>query len=182
MKKIITILFVGIMVLSLVACGEKATFNEEAPVPADNVGIANPWSEVETPNEAAQSAGVEQLIVPENGTETSSGRVDFSSFHYMEGIAEANGYIGTADFVVRKGLKQEGENISGDYTEYVYSWTQDVDGILVSCSGNEEGKTMNAIWDTDNYSYSMIVRGQGDISDTYGIDADAVSALVTAIK
>ena len=182
MKKIITILVAGVMVFSLAACGETNIVEEEAPVPAEDVGIANPWSEVSTPTEAAQGAGVEDLVLLENGTETSGGRVDFDSYQYMEGIAQANGYIGVADLTVRKGLKKEGENISGDYTEYAYGWTQDVDGIQVSCSGNEEGKVMNAVWDTDNYSYSMIVRGQGDIFDTYGIDAEAVSALVIAIQ
>ena len=83
---------------------------------------------------------------------------------------------------MRKGLKQDGEDVSGDYTEYAFAWMQEVDGWEVSCFGNEEGRTMKAIWISDNFSYSIMVRGQGDIYDTYGLDEEAIGALVAAIQ
>ncbi|MBQ7668589.1 MAG: hypothetical protein IJS47_04625 [Clostridia bacterium] len=46
MKKFITILVSGIIVILLVACGKKAQVDNEAPVPADDIGIVNPWTEV----------------------------------------------------------------------------------------------------------------------------------------
>ena len=41
---------------------------------------------------------------------------------------------------------------------------------------------MKAIWISDNFSYSIMVRGQGDIYDTYGLDEEAIGALVAAIQ
>ena len=41
---------------------------------------------------------------------------------------------------------------------------------------------MKAVWVTDNFSYSIMVRGQGDEYETYGIEADALEALAGAIE
>ena len=153
--------------------------SEETPA---DIGMANPWAEADTPDEAAEGAGVGYFMVPEEDMETSGGPVNWYGFQYMEGIAEADGAIGAAELTVRKGLKQDTEDVSGDYTAYAFEWTQEVDGWEVSCFGNEEGRTMKAIWLSDNFSYSVMVRGQGDMYDTYGVDEDAISALVTAIQ
>lgn len=41
---------------------------------------------------------------------------------------------------------------------------------------------MKAIWLSDNFSYSILVRGQGDLSSTYGLDSDAINVFVNAIQ
>ena len=199
------LLLAAVMVLALAACGSgsaapasSAASAVEAPASAassENAasepsaeesntgnGLANPWTDVETAEEAAEGAGVGYFQVMENGTETSGGQVSFSAFRFMEGLAEAVGGIGSAELTVRKGLKQDSTDVSGDYTEYACSWTQDVDVWQVTCYGNEDGKAMKAIWTSDNFSYSIMVRGQGDFYETYGVDADAVEALVLAIQ
>ena len=178
MKKLMMIALAAAMALTLAACGSGGS----EPEAEETEGMANPWTEVETPEEAAEGAGVGYFQVPEEGTETSGGPVGWDVFQFMEGIAEADGWIGTADLTVRKGLNQDSEDVSGDYTEYAYDWTQEVDGWQVSCFGNEDGKAMKAIWISDNFSYSIMVRGQGDIHDTYGVDAEAIDTLVSAIQ
>ena len=175
MKRILVLLLAAALLFSLAACGEK---KEED----SGEGSINPWSEAESAEKAADGAGVGYFMVPENGTETSGGPVDILGFRYMKGIAEADGAIGTAEMTIRKGLKQDTEDVSGDYTAYPYAWTQEVDGWEVYCLGNEDGRTMKAIWLSDNFSYSIVIRGQGDLAETYGIDADAVAALVSAIQ
>ena len=183
MKKIIAIALVAVMVFSLAACGGKK--ETEAPQTdaqtEENVGIANPWTEAKTAEEAAEGAGVGNFNVPEDKTETKAGEIVWSAFRYMEGIAEAEGLIGSAELTVRKGLK-EYEDVSGDYTEYAHEWTQELGDLKINCFGNEEGKTMKAVWVTDNFSYSIMVRGQGDEYDTYGIEADALEVLAGAIE
>ncbi len=52
----------------------------------------------------------------------------------------------------------------------------------VRCFGNEEGKTMKAIWLSDNFSYSIFVRGQGDIYDTYGLDLETTLEVASAVQ
>ena len=169
MKKSVFVLASVIMLLVLVVCG-AGTAEEEVSAA---VGLANPWTEAATAEEAADGAGVGYFLVPEENMETTGGQVNWFCFQYMEHIAE---------LTVRKGLKQDGEDVSGDYTEYAFAWMQEADGRDVSCFGNEEGRTMKAIWISDNFSYSIMVRGQGDIYDTYGLDEEAIGALVAAIQ
>lgn len=149
---------------------------------AEAIGMANPWIDAETPDEAAEGAGVGYFMVPEENMETAVGPVNWYGFQYMEGIAEADGAIGVAELTVRKGLKQDTEDVSGDYTEYAFEWTAEVDGWQVTCFGNEEGKTMKAVWLSDNFSYSIMVRGQGDTYDTYGLNEEIIDALVKEIQ
>ncbi len=157
-----------------------AGFPEAVPEPV--VGMANPWTDTEDVNKAADGAEVGYFMVPENGTEVTGGRIDWYGFRFMTHLAEADGAVGAAELTVRKGLKQESEDVSGDYTEYAYTWTQEADGWDVTCYGNEEGRMMKAVWLSDNFSYSITVRGQGDLYDTYGLGAEDVVALVTAIQ
>ena len=162
---------------------DVASEMQESPdASPETIGMANPWTKAETADEAAQGAGVGYFMVPEENMETTGGPVNWSGFQYMENIAEADGWVGTAELTVRKGLKQDTEDVSGDYTEYAFAWMQEVDGWQVSCFGNEEGRTMKAIWVSDNFSYSIMIRGQGDIYDTYGVDTEAIAALVAAIQ
>lgn len=178
---------VGDSVFARVSLGREALYmpveDEDSPEEASEaVGMANPWVQADTPDEAAQAAGVGYFLVPEENAETANGPVNWYGFKYMKGIAEADGAIGAAELTVRKGLKQDTKDVSGDYTEYAFAWTQVADDWEVSCFGNEEGKMMKAIWLSDNFSYSIMVRGQGDAYDTYGIDAASVDALVAAIQ
>ena len=151
---------------------------EEEPV----IGMPNPWADAATAEEAAEGAGVGYFLVPEGGTEIVGGRIDFGAFRYMNGLAEADGWVGAAELTVRKGLKQDSADVSGDYTDYAYTWTVEADGWEVTCFGNEEGRMMKAIWLSDNFSYSITVRGQGDYYLSYGLGAEDVVALVTAIQ
>ena len=131
---------------------------------------------------AAQKAVVGYSMLPEKGTETACGVISWSGYRYMEHLAQADGAIGAAELTVRKGLKQDSKDVSGDYTEYKHKWTQEIDYWTVNCFGNEEGRCMKAIWLSDNFSYSIVVRGQGDLRETYGVDAETLNALVNAIQ
>ena len=151
---------------------------EEEPV----IGMPNPWADAESAEKAADGAGVGYFLVPEGGTEVVGGRIDFGAFRYMNGLAEAEGWVGAAELTIRKGLKQDSTDVSGDFTDYAYTWTVEADGWEVTCFGNEEGRMMKAIWLSDNFSYSIVVRGQGDYYMMYGLGAEDVVALVTAVQ
>ena len=153
-----------------------------------STALANPWTDVKTAAEAAEGAGVGTFDLPENGTEIDGGRIDFTAFRYMDLLAEADGYAGAAELVVRKGVNRpdhevayDTADVSGDYTAYAHEWDMEAAGWQVKCFGNEKGRTMKAIWQSDNFSYSLMVRGQGDIHDTYGLVADDIAALVGSI-
>ncbi len=179
MKKILIIATAILLVFALAACAAKKAEPEES---SENTNVANPWTDVETAEEAADGAGVGYFMVPEENTETGGGIVNVTGFRDMKELAQADGYIGTAELTIRKGLKQNSKDVSGDYTEYKYEWEADLDGMPVRCFGNEEGKTMKAIWLSDNFSYSIFVRGQGDIYDTYGLDLETTLEVASAVQ
>ena len=175
MKKILIVMLAAAALIAAVSCGSNKNGSEEA-------GMANPWKDAATPDEAAEGAGVGYFIIPENGAELAGGLVSWSGYKYMTGVAEADGTVGSAELTVRKGLKQDTEDVSGDYTDYAFTWKEEADGWQFTCFGNEEGKMMKCIWLSDNFSYSILVRGQGDMYETYGLGAEDVTALVTAVQ
>ena len=183
MKKIIAILIAMVTVLALAACAaEKPAEQESETEEEENVGMANPWTEAGSAAAAAEGAGVGEFVLPEEGTETAIGPVNFWAFRSMAGLAEAEGGVGAAELTVRKGLTAKiGEDVSGDYTEYAETWTADVDGQEVTCKGNVEDQAMDVLWSAGDYSYCIYVRGQGDDDATFGLGGDDVAALVAAI-
>ena len=193
MKRTIAIAAALTMALTLPACASNSqdAAKTDASETGEATNIANPWNSVETAQEAAAGAGVGYFEVPADDTQSSIGPINWYGYQYMEYLAEADGAIGAAELTVRKGINAErapedvsydGNDVSGDYTEYAYTWDMDVDDWKVTCFGNEDGKTMKAIWQSDNFSYSIMVRGQGDTSDTFGLGAEDTAALVKAVQ
>ena len=75
---------------------------------------------------------------------------------------------------------EEGD-ISGDYTEYANTWTQDVNGIEVTCFGNREGDAAKSIWTVDNMYFSIVAEGLGGDQD-FGLNAERLTAMVSSIQ
>ena len=147
------------------------------------VGIPNPWDTAKSSEEAAKGAGIDSFTVPES-TEISLGKVDVAEYRYMDTIAEADVEFPAVEMTIRKGTPEyeiaEGD-ISGDYGEYKYDWTVDVDGQEVTCFGNREGEATKTIWTAGEYNYSITAVGLGG-DDDYGLPEDDVKALVSGIK
>ena len=193
MKKTIAIAVALTMALALPACklnSQESTQTDSAET-SEAATIANPWTKADTAQEAAEGAGVGYFEVPADNTQSSIGPINWYGYQYMDYLAEADGAVGAAELTVRKGINAErapegvsydGNDVSGDYTNYAYTWDMDVDDWKVTCFGNEDGKTMKAIWKSDNFSYSIIVRGQGDLHDTFGLGEEDTAAIVRAVQ
>ena len=194
MKRRIAIILTAAMLLSLASCGNTGNETQAAQETAaaasqeaasdtepseSSVSIPNPWTVAADATEAAAGAGVGYFVVPSEGTDTDAGQVSWDSFRYMDRLAEANGSLGAAELTIRKGLNEDTDDVSGDYTEYAYHWQLEADGWLTECSGNVEGQAMLITWVSDNFAYSIMIRGQGDDADTYGIDENMVDFLVS---
>ena len=169
--------------------GEDMVFAWIPTTGDSSLSMPNPWTESDSAEAAAEGAGVGYFKLPEAGMETGGGPIGWDNYRYMELLAEANGYIGAAELTVRKGvnrpdheLSYDTTDVSGDYNAYAHAWTIEAKEWQVRCFGNEEGRTMKAIWSSDNFSYCILVRGQGDIRDVYGLSADDITALVDAIE
>ena len=197
-KLIIASMAACALVVALAGCGSQQAQKEEAAssaapeaaaetsAPAEEaetstmVGMPNPWSDVATAEEAAAGAGLDGFSAAE-GVEISLGKVEKVTYRCMEGIAEADVEFPAVSMTIRKGINPGGIDISGDYNEYAHTWTQDVDGIELTCAGNREGDSTKTLWTVDGVEYSIDVLGLGGDTD-YGLSAEDLALLVPAIK
>ena len=147
-------------------------------------GMANPWSDVDSAEAAAEGAGIDGFTVPE-GLEISLGPVTVEQYRCMEGLAEARVPVAAVEMTIRKGTASAADvgegDISGDYNEYQHNWTTTVGDVEVKCFGNREGEATKSVWASGDYLYSITAYGAGG-DDDFGLSADDLSALVAAIK
>ena len=188
-KKLLLILTAMAVLLAFAGCGKK----EETAAPAEeteaaeegteeaeaNVGMANPWTDYATGEEAAQAAGIEPLEIPE--AEIFLGPVVPTAFRSMESLVECDVEFPASMLTIRKGAGFEDGDCSGDYNTYANEWTVDVNGIEVKCYGNDEGRSTKTIWTSGDYAYSISALGLGG-DENFGIDEEAVTTLVGGIK
>ena len=150
----------------------------------EEVGMINPWSDVDSAEAAAEGAGLDLFMVPDGMAEISLGEVKVDQYRCMKGMAEAKIEFPAVSMTIRKGDKSgemaEGD-ISGDYGEYKYDWTQNIKGLEVKCFGNREGDATKTIWSVDDMDYSITVQGLGGDED-YGLSPDDLNSLINGIQ
>lgn len=194
---VLALLTAVLMVFALAGCGKSEPAQEEQPAEAPaaeepaaeepTANMANPWTDVKTAEEAAEGAGVGTFECA--GIETSLGTTEPEVYRWMKGIAEAQIPIAAVDMTIRKGTEDaavyEAENgmgdISGDYSDYKYTWTQNVGDVAVQCKGNRKGESTNTTWKAGDYYYSITAFGAGG-DDDFGLSKKDVKALVGSIK
>jgi len=193
MKKrtVLTMLLAAVMLGTLLAgCGSKkeepaaaeepAAEEEQTEETGESTQLANPWSDVASAEEAAKGAGLDSFVIPDDPA-LDLGELFNTTYRCMEGIAEATLEFPASALTVRKGTAAEDGDISGDYTEYKNTWTQDVDGIEVTCWGNREGDATKSIWSVDGVYYSIIAEGLGGDED-FGLNAERLAAMVSTVR
>ena len=145
----------------------------------ENTGLANPWTDVGSSEEAAKGAGIDSFVIAEDPV-IDLGENFERTYRCMDGIAEARLEYPASALTVRKGTNAEDGDISGDYTEYAETWTQDVDGIEVTCFGTWEGDASKSIWNVDGMYYSIVAEGLGG-DDDFGLNAERLTEMVRCI-
>ena len=177
-KLVILLTFVLIFVLSLTACGKSEAEPEE-----ENQQVANPWTECETADEAAEGANVESFNVED--IEISLSPAGPYTYRYMKGMAEAEFPAAAVEMTVRKADSSQVDfgdsDCSGDYNEYKYNWTYDIDGMEVWCYGNRKGEATKTAWNGEKYSFAVLAYGAGG-DDDYGLPEEDVKAIVKTLK
>ena len=159
---------------------ESTEAESTAAAAEENTGLANPWSDVGSAEEAAKGAGIDSFVIAEDpGLDL--GELFERTYRCMDGIAEARLEYPASALTVRKGTIAEEGDISGDYTEYANTWTQDVNGIEVTCFGNREGDAAKSIWTVDNMYFSIVAEGLGGDQD-FGLNAERLTAMVSSIQ
>ena len=160
MKKGIALLLALILALSLAACGSSAKTPEESAAPvevpeesAEVVGMANPWTEYASLEEAEAAAGFK---FPQPKWDVA---YDSVTYRVMDGIieiiyAQDDGQVMT----LRKGADET--DISGDYNDY--DFTSDFSGAIsgkIQGMTNEQGEQLckTATWVSDGHFYVIFV-------------------------
>ena len=159
---------------------ESTEAESTAAAAEENTGLANPWSDVGSAEEAAKGAGIDSFVIAED-PDLDLGQLFERTYRCMDGIAEARLEYPASALTVRKGTIAEEGDISGDYTEYANTWTQDVNGIEVTCFGNREGDATKSIWTVDNMYFSIVAEGLGGDQD-FGLNAERLTAMVNSIQ
>lgn len=159
--------------LALAGCAAVSVESDPTATPAASAAstaesIPNPMIQCESAAEAGKAAGFD-FAVPEK----IGGYEIVSYLAVKDSFAEAN-YMSEEDqMMIRKGQLTEGNDISGDYTEYPESQTITVpDGdkqITVSTRG-ENGLYHVAVWGDDTSSYA--------ISSNNGLDATTLEQIM----
>ena len=115
-------------------------------------GMPNPFVDCKSLEEACEVAGIELEIPDDFGFEFNrvyramDGRM--IEVIFMDGSEEV--------YRIRKGLVELlGEDISGDYNEYIVSTNVDSATYAATLNGNGEDEVSNAVWNDGTYAYSI---------------------------
>lgn len=98
----------------------------------------------------------------------------------MDNVSEANIDGGDVAVCIRKGEGVPLAELSADLNEYKSDWTQEVDGIKVTCHGYEDGIANFLEWENDSCSYDVWCVGVK--GDNIGMTENEVAAMVAGIK
>lgn len=137
------------------------------------------WSVSEDATAAAEAAGFSgDFVVP---YPLPIGDYEWSqpNFTAMDHVAQADYDGGTICASIRKGEGVSIEDLSADLNAYNYDWTQDVDGIEVTCHGYEEGIANFLEWETDGCSYDVwcVSTREGNLGMSEGEVYDMVTSI-----
>lgn len=127
------------------------------------VEIPNPFLDFETMSDAAQIAGF-SMELPD-GMEPCEIRAVEGSM--LEVVCQS----GWGAITLRKGIGTQ--DISGDYSHYAQTSTEELDGCTVTLKGNN-GNVMVAVWNNGSYAYA--VRAEA------GLEMDTMLSIVSNVK
>lgn len=139
------------------------------------------WDKQASKEDALAAIGMESFEIPE-GAEIRLGAVTAGEYRTHEGAVKVNVAYPAVDMFVYKAAEDiNGGDPTFEGNEYANEWTQDIDGIIVTCYGNNEGDATKTVWTRDGYSYAIIVHGLGGEID-FGLHAEDLAAVVPGIQ
>ena len=180
-KTIVALLITVVIAAFLTACASGTTTDEatDSGETEAQTGLPNPWSDVASAEDAAKGAGIASFTVSDDLGLTET-KVLAPTFRCMDGIAEAD-FDGEAfEVCVRKSETLTGQDLSGDYNEYPFEWTMEVDGMQVACRGYEEGLASAFDWERDGANYSVMFTSLEN--ESMGVSSVEVAAVMASVS
>ena len=144
-------------------------------------GIANPWKEALTLDEAAYGANLNGFTIDEESP-VDGAAINPLKYKYTDSLAEATYSYKGMHVIIRKSMIEysDGMDISGSYHEFEYEWPVDIGSISVTCYGDVNGETVKVLWSDDECCYSILVDNDDEITNT--LTGKAVEDLVKAVE
>ena len=143
MKKIISIILLCMMISAFFAgCAEE---------PSQMVAIGNPWSDWDSMEEAESAVGF-SFGLP-NVIADSYEAVSFRTMNNE--LLEITYSYGEFEVCVRK-QAGEGQDISGDYTEYETCTETNCNGVTVTSYQNSGNPATRLVLSDEGYSWSLV--------------------------
>ena len=164
------------------ASASSAETSSEAATSSQSAGMANPWSDAASAEEAAKGAGIDSFALPE-GAIADLGEPFEITYRYMDGMAEARYEFPASAVTVRTAKIAEGESfdISGDYNTYKNEWTENIADVAVACAGNRKGESTKTYWGEDLIAHSLVAEGLGG-DDDFGLNTERLTVFVEAVN
>lgn len=137
--------------------------------------MPNPWSQAATAEEAAQGAGLKSFAVPKDSVTLTVGKIGDWTFSCMDGMAQAKTTAGDTEITIRKAVKTDNDDISGDYNKYESEWPLTLKGLTVNCAGHSEDAANKVLWVSGDNAYCILAQGSG-------LTPDDINSLINAIQ
>ena len=165
------------------ATTESTSTTSEKPAEQDGggqSGSVNPWKAAQTAEETARGAGLDAFVAPER-MQVGGSEYDNPAYSHTKSIAQVR-YSHDSDTIQlhKSGTNAGKEGLAGDYNSYAETWSQDVDGIEVTCYGAEQEAAQLIVWQRDGGNYSLSLGFGGDTATT--MTPDNVARIVSSIQ
>ena len=149
---------------------------------SEAAGVANPWHEAATAEEAAAGAGIGSFALPQ-GAIADLGAPFAITYRYMDGMAEARYEFGASAVTARTAkIAADGSfDISGDYNTYKYEWTETIANSPIACAGNREGDSTKTYWGEGGVAHSVVAQGLGGDED-FGLNVERLTVIEEAMN
>ena len=116
------------------------------------IGMANPWSDASSLDEALMNADLDEFILPTDYDCFPDGQYSAGIIRFMDKVVEVSVEGGTGRLTMRKSVGAE--DISGDYNVYSSDWDIEENGQVIHCHGNPES-VRTAWWSNGEFAYSL---------------------------
>lgn len=147
MKKFITMLLCLVFPILVVGCGTTKTEEKEV---SQTTQIGNPWSTWDSAAEAEQAVGF-SFGLPDVIADTYAAQ----AFRTMNNeLLEVIYRDGDSEIRVRK-QKGEGQDISGDYSQYEFCTEEKENGGVVTSCHNSDNNAVKQLVSYQGYSWSF---------------------------
>lgn len=175
-KSLILSCILGIAAMGISSCASSKVEETTAPERPVIIGMANPFQDCQTLEEAASITGFSIELPTKEQLPEWADKIIYRASVVNTKLLEII-YPGDENFTkeirIRKALATDKEDISGDYNSYEKEEKIELGGKSVIAKSNQD-KIFVVIWNQEDYSYSLRV--------SQGLNKSEIIALMNEIK